>query len=83
LNECLTRAAVSLDMEGELEGFHFVNPPVEFRLVRDGSPLAEWQTWDTEYHTPQYPVLGGTRGLKAQGLALETRVLCGRFVLLF
>lgn len=75
-------AAVWLDMEGELEGFQFVNPPIEFRLIRDGSPFTEWQVCDTEYHTPQRPRVGGTCGLEAKGLAIETRGLCRRFTLL-
>jgi hypothetical protein len=75
-------ARLSLDMEGELEGFQFVSPAVEFRLARDGSPLGEWQECDTEYHTLQRPCLGGTCGLTAKGLAMEIRGLCGRFILL-
>jgi hypothetical protein len=41
--------AISLDLRGqfgdrvELQCFQFVIPPVEFRLVRNGMPLQEWQ----------------------------------------
>ncbi|MBZ5505986.1 MAG: hypothetical protein LAO78_10910 [Acidobacteriia bacterium] len=28
----------------ELQAFHFVTPPIEFRLLRGDLPLQEWQT---------------------------------------
>jgi hypothetical protein len=38
----------------ELECFHFVVPPVEFRLVRDGNPLQEWQAENREMYDLQH-----------------------------
>jgi hypothetical protein len=38
----------------ELECFHFVIPPVEFRLARDGNPLQEWQPQNTEMYDLQH-----------------------------
>jgi hypothetical protein len=38
----------------ELECFHFVVPPIEFRLVRDGSPLQEWQAGNAEMYDLQH-----------------------------
>ena len=73
---------VSLDMDGELEGFQFVHPPIEVRFVRDGLALTEWRTCDADYHTLQRPSLSGTCGMNARGLAIETRGLCGQFILL-
>lgn len=74
--------SVSLNMDGELEGFEFIEPPIDFRVVRDGSPITEWERCDSEYHTLLRPRLGGTCGLSAQGLTIQTRGLCGRFTLL-
>jgi hypothetical protein len=61
--------------------------PFEFRLVRNGEPgqfplalerLAQWQAFDPMHQEPcystLYPIQGGTRGLDAAGLALES---CG------
>lgn len=38
----------------ELESFHFVAPPVEFRLTRLGVPLQDWQTANTEMYDLQH-----------------------------
>lgn len=38
----------------ELECFHFVTPPIEFRLSRLGRPLQEWQTANTEMYDLQH-----------------------------
>ena len=38
----------------ELQGFQFVTPPVEFRLVRGGRPLQEWQAGNTEMYDLQH-----------------------------
>jgi hypothetical protein len=53
-------SAASLDFTArfgasvELEHFHFVTPPIEFRLVRDGRPLQEWQPGNTEMYDLQH-----------------------------
>jgi hypothetical protein len=52
--------AVSLDLteslgkKVELECFQFVVPPVEFRLVRNGLALQEWQEGNTELYDLQH-----------------------------
>ena len=38
----------------ELQSFHFVVPPVEFRLVRNGVALQEWQAGNTEMYDLQH-----------------------------
>jgi hypothetical protein len=38
----------------ELESFHFVTPPVEFRLTRLGVPLQDWQAANTEMYDLQH-----------------------------
>lgn len=38
----------------ELEFFQFVTPPIEFRLVRSGKPLQEWQTGNSELYDLQH-----------------------------
>jgi hypothetical protein len=62
--------------------------PFEFRLLRNGEPgrfplaleqLAEWQAFDPIHqracYSTLYPIQGGTRGVDATGLALDTRGL--------
>jgi hypothetical protein len=39
----------------ELELFHFVEPPLEFRLVRKGLPLQDWQSAGAELYDLQHP----------------------------
>jgi hypothetical protein len=39
----------------ELELFHFVEPPLEFRLVRKGLPLQDWQSAGAELYDLQRP----------------------------
>lgn len=38
----------------ELEGFQFLIPPIEFRLVRNGRPLQEWQASNTDTYDLQH-----------------------------
>ena len=38
----------------ELDCFQFVIPPVEFRLVRDGRPLQEWQEGTSDMYDLQH-----------------------------
>jgi hypothetical protein len=38
----------------ELQCFQFVIPPVEFRLVRNGMPLQEWQPANTDMYDLQH-----------------------------
>lgn len=44
----------------ELQAFHFVTPPIEFRLLRGDLPLQEWQTGNTDMYDLQHgPVVEG------------------------
>jgi hypothetical protein len=53
-------STLSLDLRNrfgesvELESFHFVTPPVEFRLTRLGVPLQDWQAANTEMYDLQH-----------------------------
>jgi hypothetical protein len=79
-------STVAIELAGELEGYGFINPPIEFRLLRSGGPISEWQQCDAEYHSLLRPVIANdilrTRGLEAAGVSFETRGLGGEFVLL-
>ena len=52
---------ISLDLreqfrEGvEIDCFQFIVPPIEFRLVRNGAPLQDWQAGSTETYDLQHP----------------------------
>ena len=39
----------------EIESFQFAVPPLEFRLVRNGVPLEDWQVGNTEMYDLQHP----------------------------
>lgn len=39
----------------EIDCFHFIVPPIEFRLVRNGAPLQDWQCGSTEMYDLQHP----------------------------
>jgi hypothetical protein len=38
----------------ELESFQFITPPIEFRLVRNGLALQEWQAGNTQMYDLQH-----------------------------
>lgn len=42
----------------ELQSFHFIVPPMQFRLVRNNVPLQEWQTGNTEMYDLQHGPTG-------------------------
>jgi hypothetical protein len=54
-------STISLDLRKqfgdrvELDCFQFVIPPVEFRLVRLGRPLQEWQKGNSDMYDLQHP----------------------------
>lgn len=89
-----------IPLVGEIEAIALTSRvPFEFRLLRHLRPtilpmaieaLAGWQAFDPRKgqpcYTTLYPVPGGTRGLEATGLALETRGLlanCGFTLLIW
>src|SRR5215831_2678555 len=39
----------------EIECFHFLVPPIEFRLVRNGVPLQDWQAGSNAMYDLQHP----------------------------
>jgi hypothetical protein len=53
-------STISLDLRKqfgdrvELECFQFLIPPPEFRLVRNGKPLQDWQTANTDLYNLQH-----------------------------
>src|SRR5437867_13424686 len=53
-------SAISLDLRpglgerAELQCFQFVVPPIEFRLVRNGTPLQGWQVDNTDPYDLQH-----------------------------
>jgi len=53
-------SAISLDVSKrfgesvELECFHFVIPPLEFRLLRQTTPLQEWQSANIDMYDLQH-----------------------------
>jgi hypothetical protein len=77
---------VDLRRDGEIQGYEFLEPPIEYRFLLAGSPISDW--------TPPVPVFISllrlvainaavqTRGLDAKNLAIETRGLAGTFILL-
>ncbi len=39
----------------EIDCFHFIVPPIEFRLVRNGAQLQDWQAGSIEMYDLQHP----------------------------
>jgi hypothetical protein len=79
-------STVDLDREGEIQGYEFVEPPVEYRFLRAGSPISDWTSPVLGFISLLRPVtidaVVQTRGLDAKNLAIETRGLAGTFILL-
>jgi hypothetical protein len=77
---------VDLRRDGEIQGYEFVEPPIEYRFLRAGSPISDWIRPVAGFISLLRPVLIDaavqTRGLDAQNLAIETRGLAGTFILL-
>ena len=79
-------STIDLHREGEIQGYEFLEPPVEFRFVRNGVPLCDWATPACGYVSLLHPEVNNsivtTRGMDAMHLAIETRGLAGTFTLL-
>jgi hypothetical protein len=77
---------VDLRRDGEIQGYEFVDPPIEYRFLRAGSPISDWVTPVAGFISLLRPVIIDaavqTRGLNANNLAIETRDLSGTFILL-
>lgn len=79
-------STIDLHREGEIQGYEFLEPPVEFRFVRDSVPISDWGTPVCGYVSVLHPEVDDsivtTRGMDAMHLAIETRGLAGTFTLL-
>lgn len=77
---------VDLRRGGELQGYEFLESPIEFRFVRAGVPISDWCPALPRYISLLQPVVADlgvrTRGLDATDLAIETRGITGIFTLL-
>jgi hypothetical protein len=79
-------ATVDLNGSGEIQGYEFLQPPIEYRFVRAGSPICDWMSPEPRYISLLRPVrtkdTACTRGLDRKDLTIETRGLAGTFTLL-
>ena len=79
-------STIDLHRDGEIQGYEFVEPPIEYRFLRASSPISDWITPVAGLISLLRPVIIDaavqTRGLDAQNLAIETRGLAGTFILL-
>ena len=77
---------VDLGRDGEIQGYEFVEPPIEYRFLRAGSPISDWTSPVPGFISLLRPVTINaavqTRGLDAKNLVIETRGLAGTFILL-
>jgi hypothetical protein len=77
---------VDLHRAGEIQGYEFVEPPIEYRFLRGGSPISDWTSPVPGFISLLRPVIVDavvqTRGLDAKNLAIETWGLAGTFILL-
>ena len=77
---------VDLHRDGEIQGYEFVEPPIEYRFLRAGSPISNWISPVPGFISPaaagNHRCRCQTRDLDAQNLAIETRGLAGTFILL-
>jgi hypothetical protein len=79
-------STIDLHRDGEIQGYEFIEPPIEYRFIRAGVPVCDWKSPESGFVSLLLPVVveGAvrTRGLDAWRLAIETRGLAGVFVLL-
>jgi hypothetical protein len=76
---------VDLRRYGEIQGYEFVEPPIEYRFLRAGSPISDWTSVPGFISLLRPVIINAavqTRGLDAKNLAIETRGLAGTFILL-
>lgn len=78
-------STIDLNGSGEIQGYEFVELPIEYRFLRAGSPISEWIRPVAGFISLLRPVIVDaavrTRGLDATNLAIETRGLAGTFIL--
>ena len=79
-------STIDLNGSGEIQGYEFLQPPIEYRFVRAGCPIPEWMLPEPRYISLLRPVRTNeivlTRGLDRKDLTLETCGLAGTFTLL-
>ena len=79
-------STVDLNGSGEIQGYEFLQPPIEYRFLRAGTPISEWMSPEQRYVSLLRPVCINdtvrTRGLNREALAIQTRGLAGTFTLL-
>jgi hypothetical protein len=79
-------STVELHRDGEIQGYEFLSPPIEYRFLRARSPISEWTSGVSGFISLLRPVVIdgaiATGGLDARRLAIETRGLAGTFTLL-
>ena len=79
-------STIDLNGTGEIQGYEFLQPPIEYRFVRAGFPISNWMTPEPRYASLLHPVRTNatvqTRGLDRKDLTIETRGMAGTFTLL-
>ena len=79
-------STIDLNGCGEIQGYEFLEPPIEYRFVRAGSPISHWMSPERRCISLLRPVRTDdtvrTRGLDTTDLTIETRGLAGNFILL-
>jgi hypothetical protein len=51
--------ATSIDIRGqfgprvEIQGYNFIEPPIEYRFCRNGKPICDWRPGYTDFHDLQ------------------------------
>lgn len=79
-------STIDLNGNGEIQGYEFLQPPIEYRFARAGSSISEWMSPEPRYISLLHPVrideMVETKGLDTTSLTIETRGLAGTFILL-
>jgi len=79
-------STIDLNGMGEIQGYEFLQPPIEYRFVRAGCPVTDWMSPEQRYISLLHPVRNNdvvlTKGLDTTDLKIKTRGLAGTFTLL-
>jgi hypothetical protein len=79
-------STIDLHRAGEIQGYEFVEPSIEYRFLRAASSISDWTSTTPAFISLLRPVIIDvfvrTRGMDAKHLAIETRGLAGTFILL-
>jgi hypothetical protein len=67
-------SAIDLHRDDEIQGYEFVDPPIEYRFLRAGSPISDWTSPSTGFISLLRPVIVDavvrTRGMDAKHRAI-------------